>query len=100
MFFPQSLISKYLFFGFVGAMIVNIIFPHLVASIVLKKYCPGLITGVLLIVPFNSLIIIFSVNNGIINLSEIIISTIVVAILLLTLIPRLEKISTSLIDYE
>ena len=99
-FFPQNLILKYFFFGFMGAMIINIIFPHLVSTIVLKKYCPGLITGVLLIIPFNSLIIVFSVNNSIINLSEIIISTIVVAILLLKLIPYLEKIGKNLIDYK
>lgn len=99
-FFPQNLILKYFFFGFMGAMIFNVIFPHLILTIILKKYSPGLITGVLLIMPFNSLIIISSLNNSIINLSEVIISTIVVGIFLLILIPILEKIGGKLIDYK
>lgn len=99
-FFPQNLILKYFFFGFVGAMIFNVIFPHLILTIILKKYSPGLITGVLLIMPFNSLIIASSLNNSIINLNEVIISTIVVGILLLILIPILEKIGGKLIDYK
>ncbi len=99
-FFPQNLILKYFFFGFMGAMIFNVIFPHLILTIILKKYSPGLITGVLLIMPFNSLIIVSSLNNSIINLNEVIISTIVVGILLLILIPTLEKIGGKLIDYK
>ena len=99
-FFSENLILKYFFFGFVGAMMFNIIFPHLILTIILKKYSPGLITGILLIMPFNSLIIISSLNNSIINLGEVIISTIVVGILLLILIPILEKIGGKLIDYE
>ena len=99
-FFPQNLILKYFFFGFMGAMIFNVVFPHLILTIILKKYSPGLITGVLLIMPFNSLIIVSSLNNSIINLSEVVISTIVVGILLLILIPILEKIGGKLIDYK
>jgi len=99
-FFPENLILKYFFFGFMGAMMFNIIFPHLILTIILKKYSPGLITGVLLIMPFNSLIIISSLNNSIINLSEVVISTIVVGIFLLILIPILEKIGGKLIDYK
>ncbi|HCQ89909.1 MULTISPECIES: HXXEE domain-containing protein [unclassified Clostridium] len=99
-FFPQNLILKYFFFGFMGAMIFNVVFPHLILTIILKKYSPGLITGALLIMPFNSLIIISSLNNSIINLSEVVISTIVVGILLLILIPILEKIGGKLIDYK
>ncbi|WP_454055296.1 HXXEE domain-containing protein [Clostridium sp. Marseille-Q7071] len=99
-FFPQNLILKYFFFGFMGAMIFNVVFPHLILTIILKKYSPGLITGVLLIMPFNSLIIISSLNNSIINLNEVIISTIAVGTLLLILIPILEKIGGKLIDYK
>lgn len=100
MIFPQILILKYFFFGFIGSMIVNVIFPHLASSIMLKKYCPGLITGIFLIIPFNSLIMVFSLNNKIINSSEIIISTVVVGIFLLILIYILKKIGGKLIDYK
>ncbi|WP_291581595.1 HXXEE domain-containing protein [Clostridium sp. UBA6640] len=99
-FFPEVLILKYFFFGFMGAMIFNVVFPHLSLTIILKKYSPGLITGVSLIMPFNILIIISSLNSSIINLNEVIISTIVVGILLLILIPILKKIGGKLIDYK
>lgn len=99
-FFPENLMLKYFSFGFMGAMIFNVIFPHLISTIILKKYCPGLITGVFLIIPFNSLIIFSSVNKSIINFNEVIISTIVVGIFLLGLIPILNKIGGKLIDYK
>ncbi|WP_315115083.1 HXXEE domain-containing protein [uncultured Clostridium sp.] len=100
MIFPEIVILKYFFFGFMGSMIINVIFPHLVSCIVLKKYSPGLITGVSLIIPFNSLIIAFSLNNKIINFSEIIISTVVVGAFLLMLIFVLPKVGRKLIDYK
>jgi hypothetical protein len=34
-------------------MILNAIFPHGVASIALKKYAPGTLTGVFLIIPIG-----------------------------------------------
>ena len=36
-FFPNALLFKYFYFGFVGAMIINTIFPHLIATIFLKN---------------------------------------------------------------
>jgi len=88
-FFPNVLLLKYFYFGFVGAMIINTIFPHLIATIFLKRYSPGLITGVLLQVPVNVLIIVDSINSGIINFYSLLISIIIVGLFLLSVIPIL-----------
>lgn len=61
---PGSLIN-YVYLGFIGMMGVNVIFPHLLATIVLKRYAPGLLTGMLLNLPLSILIIYWHLKNGI-----------------------------------
>lgn len=100
MFFPNVLLFKYLYFGFVGAMIINTIFPHLIATIVMKKYSPGVITGMLLQIPVNSLIIVKSINSGVLSSYSLLLSTVVVGALLLLIIPVLFKIGTNLTCYS
>jgi len=91
---------KYIYFGFLGSMILNAIFPHLVMTIVLKKYAPGLLTGLFINIPFNSYIIYVAVENSYIQMREIIISTVFVGISILLLLPVLFKVSNLLIDYD
>lgn len=55
---PASELAKWFFIGFLGSMIVNAIFPHLIATILMKKYAPGLLTGLFLNIPINSFIIV------------------------------------------
>lgn len=98
-FFPNVLILKYFYFGFVGAMIINTIFPHLIATILLKKYSPGLITGLFLQVPVNCLIIINSINNGVINFYDLLLSVIAVGVFLLSIIPLLFRIGKKITNY-
>jgi len=45
--------AKYIYLGFILVMVVNVFFPHLIATIVLKKYAPGLITGLMLNAPLG-----------------------------------------------
>ena len=86
-YFPEVSLTKWMFTGFLGSMIVNAIFPHLVATILMKKYAPGLMTGVLLNVPINSLIIYQMFIQNLISWKGLILSTIVVGCVLLALIP-------------
>lgn len=58
----------------------------------MKKYAPGLLTGLLLNVPINSSIIYQMFLNDLINWTELFISTFVVGIILLALIPCLFKV--------
>lgn len=73
-------------------MVINAIFPHLIATVVMKKYAPGLLTGLLLNIPVNSLVIYQMFLKNLIVWKELIISTLVVGIILLALIPLLFKV--------
>ncbi|MEC1603846.1 HXXEE domain-containing protein, partial [Bacillus halotolerans] len=68
------------------------IFPHLIATVLMKKYAPGLLTGLLLNIPVNSLVIYQMFVKNLIVWKELIISTLVVGIILLALIPLLFKV--------
>jgi hypothetical protein len=97
--FPDSIYIKWMFYGFLGAMIINALFPHLVASIALKKYAPGLFTGLFLNIPINSLLIYRAINTGLTTITEVIISSIVMGILLILIIPLLFRTGRRLISY-
>lgn len=73
-------------------MIFNAMFPHLIATVLMEKYAPGLLTGLLLNIPINSFVIYQMFAENLIVWKELIISTIVVGIILLALIPVLFKI--------
>jgi hypothetical protein len=58
----QSL-ACYLYFAFNFGMLINVFYPHLVATIFLKKYCPGLITGILFLTPSTVYILTYGYQN-------------------------------------
>jgi hypothetical protein len=97
---PDIPVFKYMFLGFVGAMIVNVIVIHLLSTIIVRKYSPGLITGIFLLVPLDSLILLDAIDIGVISIYMVIISTAVMAVLLVALIPVLFKLGRILIDYN
>ncbi|ATP40438.1 HXXEE domain-containing protein [Solibacillus sp. R5-41] len=99
LYFPESDLAKWIFIGFLGSMVFNAIFPHLIATILLKTYAPGLLTGLLLNIPINSLIIYELLENHLIIWKELIISTVIIGIILLSLIPLLFKMSRKLCPY-
>ncbi|WP_117170787.1 HXXEE domain-containing protein [Paraliobacillus sediminis] len=92
LYIPESNITKWIFIGFLGSMIFNAIFPHLTATVLMKKYAPGLLTGLLLNIPINSLVIYQMFVENLILWKELLIATLVVGIILLALIPLLFKV--------
>jgi hypothetical protein len=56
-------LSKYIYLGFISMMVLNAIFPHLLSSIVLKKYCPGTITGLILNMPIGIYLLYHNIRN-------------------------------------
>ncbi len=58
----QSL-ACYLYFAFNFGMLINVLFPHLTATIILKKYCPGLLTGILLLAPISAYVLSWGYSN-------------------------------------
>ncbi|MGG2017009.1 HXXEE domain-containing protein [Bacillus sp. S10(2024)] len=96
LFSPNSSLAKYILIGFISSMIINAIFPHLLASIVLKRYAPGLLTGMLLNIPINSFILYQFFKNNELTFNELFLSTLIVAGVLASLIPILFKIGKSI----
>ncbi len=85
---PNNQYLEFAFVGFVGAMLINAVIPHLVCTVKFKRYCPGVFTGCLLIIPLHLAILYHAVNTHL-KVSEIVISTLVVGVILLALIPFL-----------
>jgi len=48
-------IAAYLMSGYVLAMVLNVLIPHVLASVIMRKYMPGTATAVLLNLPFGLL---------------------------------------------
>jgi len=93
-------IFRYIYFGFIGMMIINAVFPHLVATIVLKRYAPGVVTGLLINIPCFSFLIVLGIDGNIISLVEVIISTVIVGGLMLILLPIFFKLGRVMTNFE
>ena len=95
--FPDNKYFEYAFIGFVGAMLINAIVPHLLLTVRFRKYCPGVFTGCFLIIPFHLIILLNAANNRM-KVSEIIISTFAVGVILLGTIPVLKSLAKIVLD--
>ena len=92
--YPNNRYLEYIFIGFVGAMLINAIVPHLILSIYYRKYCPGVFTGVALIMPLHSIIL----YNADTKISEILISTLVVGGVLIGAIPVFKGLAKRILN--
>jgi len=63
MVFPSSAVSRFFYCGFILMMVVNVVFPHLAATVVLKRYAPGTITGILLNAPAGLYILVKEIKD-------------------------------------
>ena len=90
MLYPDYFLLELCFTGFVGAMLINAIVPHLLLTIKYRSYCPGVFTGCLLLIPFNSIILYRAVVTHL-RITEVVFSTIIVGVILLAAIPVFEK---------
>ncbi len=84
LFAEQYPFSKLLYLSFVLMMVLNVIFPHLLSTIITKKYAPGLLTGLLLNMPIGLYLIITNTEKD--RILSLCLSTIVLSIILLTII--------------
>lgn len=98
-FYPEVSLFKYAYFGFVGSIMLNIIFPHLFLTLVERYYSPGLLTGIVAVLPINSLIVKAGIDLGVITISQWIVSTLVVGGILILSIPISFKIGKRLITF-
>lgn len=96
MVYPNVILLRYLFAGYVGTMLLNVFFPHLIGTLVLKSYVPGLITGLLLNLPLNGLILYYMIRDSYLNLYIMIITIIVFSIFTLSILTPLFKVGRKL----
>jgi hypothetical protein len=94
---PGSVFS-YIYLGFIGMMGLNTILPHLAATVLLKKYAPGLITALLLNLPL-SIIIIARYIVAEINVYFLIIAILAFTVITLSSLKPLFKLGDKLIRY-
>ena len=92
-------ILNYTYLGFVGMMGLNSIFPHLVSTIVLKKYCPGLVTGLFFNLPFSVILITGYIKNGF-DAVYVLGAVIIVSSLTLFSLKYLFRLGSVLIDFS
>ncbi len=89
---------SYTYLGFIGMMGLNTFLPHLSATIILKKYAPGLITALLLNLPLSIIIITRYINAGI-NIYFLIIAILAFTAVTLSLLKPLFRLGDKLISY-
>ena len=94
---PSFRLGQMIFYGALGTMILNVFMPHLLATIILRKYAPGLLTGLLLLIPINSTILAQAIMVGQLTWGELVVSTIVVAAILLSSLPLLFRLGRRVI---
>lgn len=94
---PGSIFS-YIYLGFIGMMGLNTIFPHLAATILLKKYAPGLITAISLNLPLSIMIITRYLSTEM-DVYLIIVAILVVTGIILSSLKSLFKLGEKLIKY-
>ncbi|PKL16718.1 MAG: HXXEE domain-containing protein [Spirochaetae bacterium HGW-Spirochaetae-5] len=83
--FQPDEISKYIYSGFILMMVMNVVFPHIAATFVLKRYAPGTLTGLFLNAPVG----IYLLNreiNGMNDLVGVIAAGIAVSIVFLAML--------------
>lgn len=85
---PQSFIAACFYYGFCGAMILNL-FMHLVPALQLRKYAPGLVTSLFVVCPTNIYIIITAIRLGYATVMQVTFSTVIVGVLLIAILPLL-----------
>lgn len=89
-------IPCYLFFAFNFGMLVNVFFPHLAATIVLRRYCPGLLTGILLLTPTTVYLLVYGYENEYFSFPKFWIITIPFAGIIVGSLPLLFRSGRSL----
>lgn len=90
---------RYVFLGFVLMMVINSIFPHLLATVIFKRYAPGTLTGVMLNLPVGLAVIADGVAGGM-KVYLIIIVGLVFTFLTSTAMRPLFRLGNKLIDDE
>lgn len=92
-----SNISKSIYLGFILMMVLNSIFPHLVATIYFKRYAPGTITALFLNLPIGLYLILTHLKTRQ-DLFYMVISAIIMIVLFMSGIEQIFKLGDKLFE--
>jgi hypothetical protein len=60
----KQTVWTYLLFGYMIAMLANVLVPHIAATVAMRSYMPGVVTGVLVNLPVLSLLVALALREG------------------------------------
>jgi hypothetical protein len=60
----KQTVWTYLAFGFMAAVLANVVIPHLALTVALRSYMPGLATAVALNLPVLTLLVVQALREG------------------------------------
>jgi hypothetical protein len=60
----KQTVWTYLAFGYMAAVLANVLIPHLALTVALRSYVPGVATAVALNLPVLSLLVVFAIREG------------------------------------
>lgn len=89
---------NYIYLGFIGMMGINAILPHLISTVLIKKYSPGLITAMFLNLPLSFIIIFLSIRRGA-HIIYLLVSILIVSILVVISLKYLFKLGRIFINF-
>lgn len=85
-------LGDYLLTGYAFTMLLNAFFPHLLGTLALRRYCPGLITALFLNVPVMSLLLLQAFEEQYVSWNIFLISATAFTIAIAGSIPLLFRI--------
>jgi hypothetical protein len=83
----------YLAFGYMAAMLANVLVPHIALTIAMRRYMPGVVTGVFLNLPALSLLVVLALREGYVSGEKAAAYSVGVTGLLLLSIPALFRLA-------
>ena len=89
-------IWTYMAFGYMVAMLLNVLIPHLAATVALRRYMPGLATALALNLPVLSLLAILALRENYVSGWKAIEYSLGMTVLLLLSIPVLFRLGKAL----
>lgn len=64
-------VGSYLLAGYALAMLLNVLFPHVLATLVMRRYAPGTVTALLLNLPTTLLLLLRGLQDGYFQLHKL-----------------------------
>ncbi|MFP7492674.1 HXXEE domain-containing protein [Terribacillus saccharophilus] len=89
---PENKLMIYLQTGLIGAMLINVIFPHTAAAIVERRYAPGILTGAVLLLPTGSIALLHMIQIAKLSILEMVFCAAATGIMLLGIIHIMFKL--------